>query len=361
MRIMIVDDSLVFRSLLKAALSGVQGAEVVESLANGDKAVAAFERDPCDLLILDLEMPKMSGIEVLWRIRAKNQRVRVIVLAPPNRQGAAEALESLRLGAADIIEKPDGEALERRDIGEVIKQLLVPKIRQFLLTHPPTSSEPESQAVTSTPRRGERYKRVSLVGLRPKVVVIGCSTGGPKALETIFSQIHGTLSAPILMVQHMPPVFTRCLSERLAGLTGIPGGEAANGEMLMTSRLYVAPGNYHMQLGQKGDSVRLLLNQDPPLNHVRPSADPLFESAARIFGSQVLGIVLTGMGEDGARGAEAIKKAGGAVVIQTSQSCVVDGMPRAVAARKAFDAQMDLNEIATLLRQIAVDPVRRSA
>lgn len=343
--VLIVDDSAVFRSQIRAALDGVPGVQVAGTASNGKLALQLLEQVQVDLLTVDLEMPEMNGIELLKALSRQGRHLKTIVLSSTSRRGAETTLEALSLGASDFIAKPSGEEAPsgNQDLPhEKLRALLLPRIQALF------------QESSASPARDLPFNRVVWELFLPRVIVIGSSTGGPTALEHIFSRIKGPFRCPILIAQHMPPVFTASLAERLGKLSGVPAAEGVHGETLVPNRIYVAPGNYHMELEPApGGGTRISLNQKPPVNMVRPAVDPLFSSAASLYKEKCLAIVLTGMGEDGKRGSIDIKSSGGAVLIQDESSCVVFGMPGAVFKAGSYDQISDLDGITRSLREKA--------
>jgi two-component system chemotaxis response regulator CheB len=359
MKVLIVDDSVIFRSQIAAALTGIPHIEVVGSAPNGSIALQRLNQLSVDLVTLDLEMPEMDGIEVLRAIREQKHKVRVIVFSSQTTRGAEKALQALRAGADEVSAKPS-EELSQPDSGpprtpqEKIRDILVPKIMQFLKPAEKwegsdSSVDPSFSLQPPNTSRGGPEK-LPLIGFRPSVIVIASSTGGPTALETIFSSLIATVEAPILIAQHMPPVFTKILSRRLGDLSKKSCDEATHGEMIKPGRVYIAPGDYHLQVSRRPHGVILELDQGPPRNSVRPAADYLFESAATTFGQGCLGIVLTGMGQDGLEGSVAIKRTGGRILIQEEKSCVVFGMPGAVHRANCYDGMGDLDYISSVIQ-----------
>jgi two-component system, chemotaxis family, protein-glutamate methylesterase/glutaminase len=314
---------------------------VVGTAANGRIALAKLDQNPVDIITLDHEMPELNGIETLREIRKRGLKTRVIMFSSQTVQGAHTALESLRVGADDIVAKPVGASMSLHTAADAIRADLVPKILQF------AQGAPQVKTFDST-----TLKCVALSALRPSVIVIGSSTGGPTALEKVLSTLKSPLRCPILITQHMPPVFTQTLADRLASISGIPSAEAKQMELLSPNRIYVAPGDYHMSLFNSADGVKIRLTQGSLRNSVRPAVDYLFESAAEIYGNRCLGVVLTGMGEDGLAGAKAIKSAQGAILIQSKESCVVFGMPGAVYSAGAYDKIGDLTEIGETISRL---------
>ncbi len=359
MKVLIVDDSVVFRSQIAAALTGTPQIEVVGSAPNGSIALQKLDQLSVDLVTLDMEMPDMDGIAVLKAIRERKHKVRVIIFSAQTIRGAEKALQALKAGADDVISKPSSseEATDYKSPQERIREILVPKIHQFLEKREKTSLTPERreeklELFPKTPPLGA-FEKLPLTGFQPSAVVIASSTGGPTALETIFTQIPQSLEIPIIIAQHMPPVFTQILAKRLGDLSKKPCNEAKHGDILKPGHIYVAPGDYHLQVAHSSGEVVLELNQGPQRNSVRPAADYLFESAAAVFRNRLLGIVLTGMGQDGLQGSIAIKQAGGRILIQDEPSCVVFGMPGAVFKANCYDGMGDLQMISGVLQKLS--------
>jgi two-component system chemotaxis response regulator CheB len=358
-KILIVDDSVVFRSQIAAALASAPQIEVVGSAPNGSIALQRLKQLSVDLITLDMEMPEMDGIEVLKAIRQQNYKVRVIVFSAQTTRGAQKALEALEAGADDVVAKPSiGAANDGSSPSSTpqdrIREVLVPKILQFL---PPEQRNTGNQKLSEDlfwlaqrDPNSETFEKLPLAGFHPSLIVIASSTGGPTALETLFAELPQSLEIPILIAQHMPPVFTRILAQRLGDLSKKECSEAKNGDIIKPGQIYIAPGDYHLHLGQSKNGIVLELDQGPQRNSVRPAADYLFESAAKICGANCLGIVLTGMGQDGLQGSLAIKRAGGRILIQDEKSCVVFGMPGAIYKANCYDDIGDLDFISKVLK-----------
>lgn len=323
--------------------------EVAGAAPNGRLALQKLAQGSVDVVTLDMEMPEMGGIETLKEIRKARFPVRVVIFSSHTRRGSEAALEALSAGADDFVTKPAGDDSLFRSTGEKIAHELLPKILQFAAGE--AKGGPE--ALKARPREETSpYIKRDLVTMRPAAVVIGSSTGGPPALEKLLVGLQVPLRIPMFIVQHMPPVFTASLSKRLSELSGLPVREGVHGEVVQSNGVYVAPGDYHMTLKKIGSEVRIQLDQGVPRNSVRPAADNLFESAAEVYGSKCLGIVLTGMGEDGRLGCRQIKSAGGGVMIQDKASCVVFGMPGAVFADGAFDEIGEIEKLREILRRL---------
>ncbi|MFO0821783.1 MAG: chemotaxis response regulator protein-glutamate methylesterase [Gemmataceae bacterium] len=333
-RVLIVDDSVVIRRVVMEELSADPGIEVVGTAANGRVAVAKLTQVQPDLVILDVEMPEMDGLTALRAIRKDFPRLPVIMFSALTEQGATATLDALALGATDYFTKPSGTGgLE--ESRRIIREELIPEIKQLCLAKPATAP------AVSVPNRifPPRSSQVD-------AVVIGVSTGGPNALAEVFGALPANLPVPILLVQHMPPMFTRLLAERLTATSKVPVTEAVSGTAILPGRALIAPGDYHMVVVREGTQVRARIHQEPPENSCRPAADPLFRTAAQVYSSGVLAVVLTGMGQDGLRGCEAIRAAGGQIIAQDEATSVVWGMPGFVARAGLADKVLPLSMIA---------------
>lgn len=347
MRVLIVDDSVVFRSQIKAALDGVPNIEVVGTANNGKIALQKLAQSSVDLVTLDMEMPEMGGLETIREIRKAKFNVKIIVFSSHTTSGSMAALDALTAGAQDFVAKPSGRDFTHQNAAEKIRTELVPKILQFFEL-PPQNSKIE------VPKRDEvrKFNAKDLTTFRPSVIVIGSSTGGPPALEKALAGLNKNHRVPIAIVQHMPPLFTASLANRLREIAGLEAAEAKDGEPLLPGRIYVAPGNYHLSIVKKNSKEIVKLDQGPQRNSVRPAVDVLFESAVSVYGSRVCGVVLTGMGEDGLIGAVAIKEGGGGVMIQNRASSVVFGMPGAVFNAGAYDFIGDVTAINEQIKRL---------
>lgn len=353
LRVLVVDDSVVFRTQISNALAKESGIEVAGTAAHGKIALQKLEQSSVDVVTLDMEMPEMNGIDVLREIKKRGFKVRVIIFSSQTQKGAEAALNALREGADDVVAKPSGDGLSFETAAEAIRSALIPKVLQFAGKPAPEAAP----TVAPAPVTGPAVKlppppKKDLSKFSPSVLVIGSSTGGPAALENIFSTVSAPASLPILITQHMPPVFTEILAKRLGELSGIPAAEAKNGEPLLPNRIYVAPGDYHMLIEGSKQAPRLALNQAPQRNSVRPAVDYLFETASAVYGAGCFGVVLTGMGEDGLVGAREIRRVGGAILIQDKASCVVFGMPGAIFDSGDYDQISDLAVISQQVKRV---------
>ncbi len=336
-KVMIVDDAVVIRRMLTVMLEEDPELEVVATAANGHVALAKLDSVRPDVVVLDVEMPVMDGLATLREMRKRGRHVPVIMFSTLTERGAAVTLDALALGASDYVTKPSntgsfGEARQR------IRAELIPKIKALCRRHP---AQPAlRRRLPSAERRGR------LSGGPIEAVVIGVSTGGPNALAEVIPRLPRDFPVPIFIVQHMPPVFTRLLAERLDARSPLQVREARDGDSVRPGTVWIAPGDYHMVVRRERTDTVVRLNQEPPVNFCRPAADVLFESAAEVYGGQLLAVVLTGMGHDGQRGCERIKAAGGTVIAQDEATSVVWGMPGAVARAGLADYVLPLNEIA---------------
>jgi two-component system, chemotaxis family, protein-glutamate methylesterase/glutaminase len=337
-RILVVDDSVVIRRLLSDTLSGDRALEVVGTASDGRIALAKIPLLKPDLITLDIEMPVMDGLEALAAVRKLYPKLPVIMFSTLTERGAAATLDALALGASDYATKPSNAgsptaALER------IRIELIPKIKA-LCGIAPLKLLPLPAARPALKVRLRSNPRI-------EIVAIGTSTGGPNALAEVLPRIPNDFPVPIVVVQHMPPIFTRLLAERLASRSAIPVEEGRAGASLSPGHAWIAPGNFHMKVMRTGMDWSLNLNQGPQENSCRPAVDVLFRSVAAAYGANVLGVVMTGMGSDGVLGAQDIRDAGGDVIIQDEASSVVWGMPGLVHASGLADAAYPLDRLAT--------------
>ena len=339
-RIMIVDDSAVVRRMLMRAIEGEPGLEVDFAAPSGPLALKRLEDGGIDLVLLDVEMPEMDGIETVGRIRERWPRLPVVMCSSLTERGGMVALRALERGATDCIAKPSTAG----GLGmQSFRTELIAKLRMLLL--------PVERSLA--PRPGPVVRRTTLQ-TKVNVIAIGSSTGGPNALGRIFSAFPGPLPVPVVIVQHMPAVFTRLLAERITSTTGRPAKEGADGERINAGTTYVAPGGRHMALVRDGAEVRIRIHDDPPEQSCRPAVDVLFRSVAEVYKSTALGCVLTGMGCDGTAGAQRLVEAGGVVLVQDTASCVVPSMPNSVERAGLADAVIPLPEIAHELYRRAI-------
>lgn len=342
-RVLVVDDSVVIRRLVAHALEGDPLIEVVGAAANGAIALQRIEQLNPDVLTLDVEMPEMDGLELLRRLRGRHPQLRIIMFSTLTERGAAVTFEALALGADDYVPKASNAG--SLDVSlERLRSELVPKIKQFFVTAPAAVAAPRRAAPAITTGDGL---------FRPQVVAIGVSTGGPAALGRLVPALPAGFPLPVLIVQHMPALFTRLLAERLDAASPLQVKEASQGEPVGPGKILIAPGDYHLKVVREGGAVRVELDQSPPLNSCRPAVDALFSALADVYGGAVLAVVLTGMGYDGLRGAEVLKAAGARLLAQDEATSVVWGMPGAVVAAGLADRIVPLDRVADEIIQLA--------
>ncbi len=313
--VLVVDDSVFMRRMLSDMIARFPGYRVVGAAADGVEALRTIERLNPDVVTLDIEMPRLDGFGVLERAMATRPRP-FVVLSAYTGEGSVAALRALDLGAVDVVAKPSGpvsfdlarseeqlyralEAARSADVGALLADRGV-----------------DSPLTVSRPRvRGEA------------AIALAASTGGPRALAQLFSALPADLGAAVLVVQHMPAGFTSALAARLNGLARMPVAEATGGELVVPNRIWIAPGDFHMRVRRAQSGVRIVLDQRESLWGTRPAADALFPTVAEVYGARCVGVVLTGMGRDGATGLSAIRAARGRTLAQDERSCVVYGMP----------------------------------
>jgi two-component system chemotaxis response regulator CheB len=351
--VLVVDDSVVVRRLVSDVLSEDQEIQVVGTAPNGQIALAKVPQLNPDVISLDVEMPVMDGLETLRELRRRFPDVPVIMFSTLTDRGAAATLEALELGAKDYVTKPANVGSVQASMASVREQL-VPKIKA-LHRHSPRGRAAGypmlPRAIATGTAAPSPVLRAVPPALPVDVVLLGVSTGGPDALATVLPALPATFPAPILVVQHMPPTFTRLLAHRLDGRSALEVREAEDGDVVLPGQALLAPGDFHLRLQRTARGVVARLDQGTPENFCRPSVDVLFRSAAQVYGAGALGVVLTGMGADGARGAADIVAAGGQVVVQDQATSVVWGMPGAVAQAGLASELLPLLEVASALQR----------
>jgi len=346
LRVLVVDDSVVVRRTLREMLPF----EVLGPAANGKIALALIPQLNPAAVILDIEMPEMDGLQTLAALRRQYKSLPVIMFSTLSARGAAATLDALALGANDYVLKPSSSLGATGNLVAVTAEL-ARKIR----LHCPVVVGCARPLLTAT-RRVAPASSAAARRRPAEVVAIGVSTGGPNALAELVPRFPPDLPAPVLIVQHMPRLFTKFLADRLGTKSRIPVSEARDGETLVPGRVWIAPGDFHLTLRRTGARVALELNQEPPENSCRPAVDVLFRSVAAIYGPAALAVVMTGMGQDGLRGCEAIRENQGSVIVQDEASSVVWGMPGAVAQAGLAEAIFPLPELAERIMR-AVNPI----
>jgi two-component system chemotaxis response regulator CheB len=341
--VLVVDDAVVVRRLVSEALCGQAGIEIVGTAPNGRVALQKVEQLTPDLVILDVEMPEMDGLTTLVEIRKRWTKLPVIIFSGAAHGSAVLAVQALARGASELVLKPaansDADMAKQR-----VRDELVPRILALCPRAPAPYALVGADA--SSVSRAVRPRAVGAALPRIELVAIGTSTGGPNALATLFSALPANFPVPIVITQHMPPVFTRMLAQRLSHLSPLTVREAYDGARLTAGSAWIAPGDFHLGLRRVAPHVEIELNQEPAENSCRPAVDPMLRAAHQCYGGNVLTVMLTGMGRDGARGAQLLKEAGGLVLVQDEASSVVWGMPGAVVGLGLADSIVPLEHLA---------------
>ncbi|MGH9605730.1 MAG: protein-glutamate methylesterase/protein-glutamine glutaminase [Terracidiphilus sp.] len=363
-RVLIVDDSAAMRSLLRSVVASDPSLEVAGTAADGASALPLLDIVKPDLILLDVEMPVMDGLATLRELRKRGRKVPVIVCSALTQRGAKVTIEALAGGASDYVAKPAGQP--NRDIAaQNLAQDLLPKIHALtgrpLPQRTPQPVLPGAHPPAAPPAAGLLLQfapelRPQPIFSAPAVVAIGVSTGGPAALDVLLPELAANFPLPILVVQHMPEVFTRLFAERLNQRCRLRVREAAEGASVRAGNIYIARGNWHMEVlgaASAAAAATLHLTQAPLENHCRPSVDPMLRSAARAYGAGVLAVILTGMGSDGMNGCRAVREAGGSVLAQDQASSTVWGMPGAVAGAGLAHKILPLASMAAEIQRMA--------
>jgi len=344
-RLLIVDDSVIVRQKLSEILSQDPFLDVVGIAANGQIALSKIPYLHPDLIILDLEMPEMDGLQTLTAIRQSYPNLPVIMFSAFTERGASATLEALSLGAQDYVTKPTklgtGEA-----VSDYLKRELIPKIKVFCADILGVSDN------TPIARSRLPSQTATLKLAKAQVVAIGVSTGGPNALATLLSRFPADFPLPIVIVQHIPPLFSKRLAERLTRQCHICVAEGYEGAELRSGHAWITPGDFHGIVVRRGTTVHLSLHQAPPEHSCRPAVDVLFRSVAKTFPGSAIAVVLTGMGQDGLQGCHHIREAGGYILVQDEASSVVWGMPKSVAQAGLADTILPLDQIADEIIQL---------
>lgn len=360
--IMVVDDTVTYRRILTDVLEGLDGAKTISSAPQGRIALARLEQQPVDLVLLDLEMPEMDGLETLKEIRLRHPQVAVVMITGENARAARATIQALEQGALDFIRKPKGSDPEanHQELREALRPLLRHvRMRRQMRTEPIPSPTP--------PLRAREQEAAKIIPSNPgvslnrfQVMGVGVSTGGPNALREFIPKLSRHFPLPILLVQHMPPGFTASLAEHLDKHSELIVAEGEEGEIIRPGKVYIAPGGRHMVVrkrpaqGADPEAMIIGINDNPPENSCRPSVDVLFRSMAAHYGGDMLAVVMTGMGNDGCDGVRAMKRKGCHCLSQSAESCVVYGMPLAVDEAKLSDEQVPLGLLAERIQELAM-------
>jgi two-component system chemotaxis response regulator CheB len=380
LNVLVVDDSLTYRIILREVLRMIPNVQLAGTVSNGKIAMNQLNEtqpnQPIDMVLLDLEMPEMDGLATLQAIRRQYPDIGVVMVSGANRHSADITIQALEAGALDFISKPEHE--DSNQNVNALRNKLMDIIAMFRKARPaikkarekygpppsaPTATAPAAPPATASVEPPPTMRLVVPAPAKPVVptptripypfraLAIGISTGGPKALNELIPNLPGNLGVPVLLVQHMPPLFTQSLANSLNRISALTVKEAEEGEPVLANTVYIAPGGRHMtvvhQAGEgKSPRVVIKLTDDPPENSCRPAADVLFRSVAEVYQRHVLSVVMTGMGNDGALGVSAMKRHGAYSLTQSEGSCVVYGMPKAVFDMGLSDEVLDLPELA---------------
>lgn len=337
-KVLLVDDSAVIRKVLGDVLKEDPEIEVIGTAANGKLALEQIAQLQPDIVTLDIEMPVMDGLQTVQEIRKTGSLVPIIMCSSLTAAGASHTLDALAFGASDYVTKPSSHGANTRD---VVGAELIGKIKGLARSKVAGPAIPQARAVACD-------NQVDLGGAA-QVIAIGVSTGGPAALQEVLPLLPADLRVPVLIVQHMPPVFTKLLAERLSASTAIPVCEAHDGQDVLPGTIYLAPGGLHMEVKRRFGRVFTALHEGPPENSCRPAVDVLFRSVATAYGASSLAVILTGMGQDGLIGCNHIKEAGGVIIAQDRSSSAVWGMPGAVVEAGLTSSVLPLPEIAAAI------------
>ncbi|XRO77669.1 protein-glutamate methylesterase/protein-glutamine glutaminase [Methanocaldococcus sp. 10A] len=350
-RVLVVDDSAFMRKVISDILNSDPEIEVIGTAKDGVEAVELVQKLQPDVVTMDVEMPRMNGLEAVRKIM-EIRPTPIVMLSALTREGSKITFEALEAGAVDFIPKPSGSiSLDIRKIGEdIIKKVkqaakakVVKRIRTTTISKPTTEIKGETTVSQMSSATGELMVPDSK--LKEMCVIIGSSTGGPPVVTEIISKLPKKMP-PIFVVQHMPPGFTKLFADRINQVSKLNVKEAEHGERVMPGYVYIAPGDYHMLLTKRGDNVYISLdNKMPKVNGTRPAVDITAEAVANIYGGKSVGVILTGIGKDGAYGFKKIKEKGGKIIAQDGKTCVVFGMPKAVIELGIADVVLPPSEI----------------
>ncbi|MFN0026261.1 MAG: chemotaxis response regulator protein-glutamate methylesterase [Acidimicrobiales bacterium] len=368
-RVLVVDDSAVIRRVVTDVLNDDADIEVVGTATNGRTGLEKFNELRPDLVTLDIEMPEMDGLAMLSALRKIDRQVPVVMFSSLTEKASAKTIEALSRGASDYVTKPSGHG-SLADAMASVRAQMIPKVKALCPRSRLAPQQPQPRRVPGAPlpvAAGPRFPagspapraaaptaavpRGAASDARPRsaagpvdIVAIGVSTGGPAALGQVVPKLKG-ITVPVVIVQHMPPMFTKLLAEQLSNSTGLTVVEGTNGAVAEPGKIYIAPGDFHMTVRREAATIRLELNQGAPENSCRPAVDPLFRSVASALGNRCLAVVLTGMGSDGEKGAAALREAGAQIIAQDQATSVVWGMPGAIARAGLADEILALGEI----------------
>ncbi len=373
LKVMVVDDTIVYRKIVTDILSELSDVEVVGTASNGKLALHKIPMLKPDLITLDIEMPEMNGLDFLAHVQEEWPEIGVVMLSTSTQEGGEMTIRALELGAFDFIPKPLSGTMA--DNKEEIKTLLSPMLKAFkrhreikhILSGKPNPALSKTKSALKKKKKNvsddtiaQRMKKVSRqIGAKSEIVAIGISTGGPNALAKMMPMIPPDIGVPILIVQHMPPIFTESLAKSLDAKSALPVREARDGQILTKNTALIAPGGKHMKIVASADGMNRIIRitDDPPENSCRPSVDYLFRSIAEHYVGRATGVIMTGMGADGCKGAKLLKKNGAFIIAQDEDSCTVFGMPKEIIEADLADAVVSLD----IMAQEIVNSVAKKA
>jgi len=343
---MVVDDSAVTRGLTKRWLNEDPDIDVVATCANGAIAVKKVNEAQCDVAILDIEMPEMDGLTALPLMVKADPHLKVIMASTLTHRNADISMRALSLGASDYVAKPDtSQGLVSK---EDYRRGLIGKVKALGDVSREIIEQTQTPVRKNAPVPTRPVKKVVLAKTNPampRAIIVGCSTGGPQALDVLTAALPRDLTVPVFITQHMPPMFTTILAEQITKSSGHLCTEGKDGEIAKPGQIYLAPGDFHMTMERQGTNTVIHLDQEPPVNYCRPAADPMFASAAKVYGRDAIGVVLTGMGHDAREGARTMVDSGANVIVQDEATSVVWGMPAAVAEAGLACAVLPLKDM----------------
>jgi len=361
LRVLVVDDTVIYRKIVGDVLAAMEDVEVAGVAHNGKVALARLPFLKPHLLTLDVEMPEMGGLEVLEELAGSWPDMGAIMLSSLTRRGSEMTVKALELGAFDFIPKPEGRTMEENR--KAVEAALVPRVKAFARQREVRSALRRarggafSSPAGKPPSAGAEVRKLSKsgerAGGRSEVVAIGISTGGPNALSVLLPGMPGDLGAAVLVVQHMPPVFTQSLAQSLDAKCALRVKEASEGDVVRPNVVYIAPGGKQMKVASGGPGGRCFLRvtDDRPEKNCKPSADYLFRSVSQVYPGRATGVIMTGMGSDGTLGLRLMKRAGCPVIAQSEETCVVYGMPKEAVEAGVVDVVAPLDRLAGEIRR----------
>ncbi|MBU1701238.1 MAG: chemotaxis-specific protein-glutamate methyltransferase CheB [Candidatus Eisenbacteria bacterium] len=369
LNVLVVDDMATYRKILHDIVSPLDGVASVSTARSGPLALKKLSENTYDLILLDVQMPEMDGIETLDRISKSHPECSVVLVSAATEKGSETAIHALNLGALDIIEKPHGKSVEENiaklqtELNSVLKMLETRIHTRSIMGKLKTITQPSSlevmgkpKIVTFPPKRRHPFLIKHSFGL----LAIGSSTGGPVALAHVIPHLPPDLPVPVVLVQHMPPVFTEALAKDLNKKSKIYVKEATQGDLLSPGTVYIAPGGRHMTIGRGPEGFAVDLSDGPPVNSCRPAIDVLFQSLTKFQDTKsVLAVIMTGMGADGLNGVETLKGNGCYCLAQSAKTCVVYGMPQAVDNAGLTDESIDLDELGPRIVELLIGGLKR--